>query len=295
MKFSEKLKELRIKKGLTQESLAEKLNISRQSISKWEQGINEPNIQTLKELCLIFQVSIDELVDDDKEVVLSIDEKNKKKTYILFWAQIAIALASVLNIFMLTCFMDDIVPIHFDSHFKADSYGPKWFYLLTIVFVLLFVGISCFHRYFLIKKSKEYEKHQVGSHTLFLILQIIIGLLTVIPLFFLIDFIDSLYSIFLCEISIVIMVLSFFSSPLFNKNPNFIFGYRTTFSMSSKQRWIKLNTIQCISAFILSFISFILGLIFSTYYVMFFVGLTIFSVIPTFIAEIILKRKDLSK
>ena len=38
MKFSEKVRKLRIRKGLSQEELAEKLDVSRQTVSKWEKG-----------------------------------------------------------------------------------------------------------------------------------------------------------------------------------------------------------------------------------------------------------------
>lgn len=48
MKFNEKLKALREEKGYTQEEIASKLNVARQSVSKWEQGINEPDLRRLK-------------------------------------------------------------------------------------------------------------------------------------------------------------------------------------------------------------------------------------------------------
>ena len=48
MKFNERLKFFREKKGFTQDEIASKLNISRQSVSKWENGINEPDFETLK-------------------------------------------------------------------------------------------------------------------------------------------------------------------------------------------------------------------------------------------------------
>ena len=47
MKFNERLKFFREKKGYTQDEIASKLNISRQSVSKWENGINEPDFETL--------------------------------------------------------------------------------------------------------------------------------------------------------------------------------------------------------------------------------------------------------
>lgn len=50
MKFKDKLKELRIKNNETQQELAEKLNISFQSVSKWEKGLCMPSIELIKDL-----------------------------------------------------------------------------------------------------------------------------------------------------------------------------------------------------------------------------------------------------
>lgn len=56
------LKSLRTQKGLSQQKLADILNISQQSIYKYENGISEPDIQTLKQLSALFQTSIDYIV-----------------------------------------------------------------------------------------------------------------------------------------------------------------------------------------------------------------------------------------
>ena len=61
-----KIKELRIKNNLTQEELAEKLNVSRQTISKWELGETNPNINQAKEISKIFNVSLEELVNEKR-------------------------------------------------------------------------------------------------------------------------------------------------------------------------------------------------------------------------------------
>ncbi len=68
MLFSEKLKLLRTKNNLTQEELAEKLNVSRQAITKWESGDGIPDVDNLKSLSILFNVTIDELVKEDKTV-----------------------------------------------------------------------------------------------------------------------------------------------------------------------------------------------------------------------------------
>lgn len=60
--FSSKLKEARLKKGLSQNTVAEKLNISRQAISRWETGKGMPDINTLPLLGELYDISIDELL-----------------------------------------------------------------------------------------------------------------------------------------------------------------------------------------------------------------------------------------
>ena len=66
VEFHEKIQELRKKKGLTQEELAEALFVSRTAVSKWESGRGYPNIDSLKEISMFFSVSIDELLSSEK-------------------------------------------------------------------------------------------------------------------------------------------------------------------------------------------------------------------------------------
>ncbi|MDD6347386.1 MAG: helix-turn-helix transcriptional regulator [Lachnospiraceae bacterium] len=62
MTFAEKLKQLRERAGLSQEKLAEKLNVSRQVVTKWENESGIPRIENLKALADFFHVTIDELL-----------------------------------------------------------------------------------------------------------------------------------------------------------------------------------------------------------------------------------------
>ena len=64
MIFSEKLQVLRKNKGFTQESLAERLNVSRQAVAKWESGQVYPDIGNLIEISNLLNVSVDYLVKD---------------------------------------------------------------------------------------------------------------------------------------------------------------------------------------------------------------------------------------
>ena len=68
MEFNEKLQKLRKEHNITQEGLADKLNVSRQAVSKWESGSAYPDMEKLISLSRIFNISLDDLVND-KELV----------------------------------------------------------------------------------------------------------------------------------------------------------------------------------------------------------------------------------
>ena len=84
MKLAEKLFELRKEKGWSQEKLAEQINVSRQSISKWESGQVLPEIEKIIELSRIFQVTTDYLLLDEnseKSSTTVILKEDKDKYY----------------------------------------------------------------------------------------------------------------------------------------------------------------------------------------------------------------------
>lgn len=64
MEFNNKLYELRKQKGFSQEELANRLNVSRQTVSKWEVGDSTPDMEKLVAISDLFGISLDELVLD---------------------------------------------------------------------------------------------------------------------------------------------------------------------------------------------------------------------------------------
>ncbi len=66
MEFHEKLRELRKRKGLTQEQLAVELYVSRTAVSKWESGRGYPGIDSLKAIANYFSVSLDDLLSGEE-------------------------------------------------------------------------------------------------------------------------------------------------------------------------------------------------------------------------------------
>lgn len=75
MDFGEKLKALRIERGLTQEQLAARLYVSRTAVSKWETGGGSPNLDSLQAVARLFDVSVDDLLSTDDLIVLARDER----------------------------------------------------------------------------------------------------------------------------------------------------------------------------------------------------------------------------
>lgn len=64
MNFSEKIKEIRKKEGISQEQLAERIGVSRQAITKWETGKGLPDVENMVIIAEIFKTTIDELLMD---------------------------------------------------------------------------------------------------------------------------------------------------------------------------------------------------------------------------------------
>ena len=87
MEFGNKLYELRKEKGLSQEELASHLEVTRQTVSKWELGDSTPDLDKLVLLAELFEISLDELVLGKVPVTTKLDklgakvmnEENKQK------------------------------------------------------------------------------------------------------------------------------------------------------------------------------------------------------------------------
>ena len=70
MKIEDKLLKLRKEKGFSQEEVAERLSVSRQTISKWETGQSTPDFDKIIPLCELYEISSDELLTGKKKTNL---------------------------------------------------------------------------------------------------------------------------------------------------------------------------------------------------------------------------------
>ena len=79
MNLGDKILQLRKKNGLSQEQLGEKVDVTRQTISNWELGETTPNPEQLKKMSKAFNVSIDEILDNDSKDFLMNKISNTEK------------------------------------------------------------------------------------------------------------------------------------------------------------------------------------------------------------------------
>ena len=133
MEIQKRLKELRKKAGITQEQLADKLFVSRQTISNWEAGKSLPDVISIIKLSEIYNVCVDELLKEDPKVQKKIEkdvilaENNKK-------IMLVTAITTTLSLI-----------VYFVSVFVGGSFNYfcenaiRW--VLTVIAVVLIITI----------------------------------------------------------------------------------------------------------------------------------------------------------
>jgi len=139
MIFSEKLKAERMKKGWTQDELAEKLFVSRQSVSKWEKGLNYPSIETLLKISDLFDISLDELLKSDEELTKKVIKESKQLAHpklkfffdVLFLAALVLLLIKIGVLILNKVFSLDI-----------DLFGGKFLWNFGPLVLMIVSGIG---------------------------------------------------------------------------------------------------------------------------------------------------------
>lgn len=135
--LSEKIRDLRKKSGLSQEELAEKLDVSRQAVSKWELGAAVPTADKLLELSDFFGVSLDYLMrfdsdnsenpenpvsdEPDSEKMRANSSKEFRKSAMIFL--FAMALLAIVILVLLYTFVEDDGMMHSSFRITLDGVG----------------------------------------------------------------------------------------------------------------------------------------------------------------------------
>ena len=132
MTIAEKIKQLRKDNSMTQEDLAEKLNVSRQTISKWETSVTIPDADNIVAISKLFNITTDELLDYRVETV------QKKKHFIMDMAVLLFGIIGfiVFAILLMTNQIDET-----SSVITINGYGIAaiLFLMLIIAFIIVMI------------------------------------------------------------------------------------------------------------------------------------------------------------
>ncbi|AUW95664.1 helix-turn-helix domain-containing protein [Streptococcus pluranimalium] len=178
MKFHNRLVDLRNSKKLSQEELAEKLYVSRQTISNWERGRTYPDINSLLLIATFFDVSLDNLIKGDVDIMKhQVDQSQFKKWLIvggiswflfsvvvptrylssigvvapILWLLSCPMIYSAFQIFyimknrQLQTYADILNFLDPKKNAKTSLSSELWFgiSILTVIFLIFFVGTVC--------------------------------------------------------------------------------------------------------------------------------------------------------
>lgn len=149
MSLSENLQNLRKIKNMSQEELAERLNVSRQAVSKWESGNGYPETEKIISICEIFDCSMDELVKGK----ISMDVKEEKSNYDSIMTKVAKGISIGVGLILLgVSAMLTIIG------FAANEQAEEKFAMIGVVMVL--IGVVFAVPLFIINGTKrdDYKK-----------------------------------------------------------------------------------------------------------------------------------------
>lgn len=116
MELAGQIKKHRQALGISQEALAEKIYVSRQTISNWETARTYPDVQSLLLLSVAFDISIDELIKGDVETM---EESVRKADHSLIWMYAAEMLLTVIAIVALFFALDSFIEKNTTSGFAC--------------------------------------------------------------------------------------------------------------------------------------------------------------------------------
>ena len=154
--FKDKLKELRIQKGISQYELAEKLFVSRSAIAKWENGNGIPSDTNLETICEFFGVEEEWLLDrkDIKKMVENLDKKNSKVLWFVLGIVIPVVLF-ILSIFPMFSYVGMITVVIYP---KSILTYMNEISIIIPIFVLMIYLYEFVFSFFYKKINKKYGK-----------------------------------------------------------------------------------------------------------------------------------------
>ena len=192
MEIGKCIKDARQKNNITQESLAEQLGISRQTVSSWETGKSYPDIVSVIKMSDIFNISLDKMLKEDKKLVNNMQEKMdtvKSNKSIVFTILFAIIFFG--GIYLIQIFID--IPKVNNLFFNIGVM------IIFIVGVLTYLFSNMYVGKFLNQKTSNKS-----------ILKTFIVMLVIVSLFFIFPLIENFttvgWQVFVARIGIIIIL-----------------------------------------------------------------------------------------
>ena len=180
MEFNEKLQELRKRRGITQEELAQALYVSRTAVSKWESGRGYPSIDSLKAMAKFFSVTVDELLSGDEALTIAEADNKRKENHfrdlVFGFLDISVALFFFLPFFAQRT-NGDIDEVSLLSLTEASLYLRIFYFVIVIGIItsgILSLALQNFH-------GRIWEKSKYKISLLSSVLGVIIFVISLQP------------------------------------------------------------------------------------------------------------------
>ena len=140
--FGEKLKKAREGKGMTQQTLADHLYVTRQAVSRWECGARYPDLLTAKKLSDVLEVSLDELLSGE-EMKKCVEKNPIVESPVIGRVQSALyAFAGADYLLMSILMLRLLLPELADVNLQTMGYGISYILRYVLITILLFVGLT---------------------------------------------------------------------------------------------------------------------------------------------------------
>lgn len=143
MNFGEQIKNIRSERKLTQEQMADRLNVSRQAVSNWENNRNLPDIEMLINMASVFNLSLDQLILGGNDMNNMTEKliKDGGETRRARMNLISICIGATLLLIGIACLALKTVSV---EYIDADGILHENFFLLPIAFLFLLSGFIVF-------------------------------------------------------------------------------------------------------------------------------------------------------
>ncbi len=173
MKLSDNLKKIRKEHNLSQEQLAEQLGVSRQSVSKWESGLAYPEMDKMIQLCQLFHLNIDELLNQD---INEVNSKQKASNHVnQYISDILDYITKTINIFSAMNFKETIKCI-------MEQLGIIGF--MFIIFMIVgIVGSEVIKKLFSFLSVYHYLSFSAILEAIYILICFIIGVILLLHIF----------------------------------------------------------------------------------------------------------------